>query len=592
MKLSLLGQVNEQSNGKKGEIEMEQPLQMSKFEKLSQERKYLQDSGGLPEWFTTHGWQVFKEKFLSDGYRNYKDTVERITTTLSKHTDNPEYWNKRFFEVIWKGWLALSTPVLANTGLERGLPVSCSGSYIDDSIDGFYTAAHEAAMLTKNGFGTSSYLGDIRPRGSKISSGGDATGSMPVFRMLVQIMRDVVQGSNQRRGAWAGYIEIDHDDFWEICEHVKHESDDANVGFIYTRDFIERLQSGDKDALERFQGHMKLRAVTGKGYFFFREKANDLAPSPIKDNNKLVIKSSNLCTEIFQPQDEDHTYTCVLSSLNLVKYDEWKDTDLIKVATVFLDCVVEEFIERGKHIPGLEKAVRYTEKSRAIGLGALGFHTYLQQNSVPFESLEANFINNEIFAKIQRETEEASRELAEKYGEPEWCKGYNTRNLVKVAVAPNTTSALICGGVSQGIEPVIANVYLQTGSSGELHRINPVLIDLLKSKGKYTDEVIQDIAFNEGSVQHLDFLSDHEKLVFKTAYEIDQRFLVRWANSRQKYIDQGQSLNLFFGADEDEQYIADVHEEAIMSSRIKSLYYMHNKAGVSGSKGECISCEG
>lgn len=566
------------------------------IEKLSKERKELQAQGEAPEWLTTQAWQLLKDKYLWNT-NSLKDTFRRISRTLAKHAKSkPEWWSAtdtwedKFYEVLWKGHLAASTPVLSNTGTTKGCPVSCSGNYIEDSILGFYESRKEVAILTKNGFGTSSYLGDIRPRGSKISSGGKASGVLPVFKGFVQDMRDVAQGTS-RRGAWAGYLEIDHDDFYELVDYVYHYPDDANVGFIYSDAFIERLKNGDKDATGRYQRHMKLRAVTGKGYFMFSDKVNRLNPPMYKDKG-IKVKASQLCSEVLLYSGQDLTYTCVLSSLNLYKWDEWKDTDCVFVSTVFLDCVAQEFIELGRNIVGLEKAVAFTEKSRALGLGALGLHSLFQSKMLPFESMEAHLLNLEIFEHIRNEAEKASEWMAKEWGEPEWCKGYGKRSTHLLAIAPNTSSALICGGVSQGIEPIVANVYTQNSAGGELERMNPTLISIMKERGVYDEQHIHDVAVNNGSVQHVDWLTADEKLVFKTAYEIDQKAIIRLANARSKFIDQGTSLNLFFDADEDEAYISEVHKEAILSPYIKTLYYMRSKAGVTASKGECLACEG
>jgi ribonucleoside-diphosphate reductase alpha chain len=566
------------------------------IEKLSKERKELQEQGELPDWLTTQAWQLLKEKYLWNT-NSLKDTFRRIARTLAKHAKTkPDWWvvtdtwEDKFFDVLWKGYLAASTPVLSNTGTTKGCPVSCSGQTVSDSIHGFYDARKEVAILTKNGFGTSSYLGGIRSRGSKISSGGKASGVLPVFKGFVQDMRDVAQGTS-RRGAWAGYLEIDHDDFYELVDYVYNYPDDANVGFIYSDAFIQRLQDGDKDAVERYQRHMKLRAVTGKGYFFFNDKVNRMNPQMYKDLG-LDVKASQLCTEIMLHSSDDLTYTCVLSSLNLLKWDEWKDTDCVFVSTVFLDCVAQEFIELGRNIVGLEKAVAFTEKSRALGLGALALHSLFQKKMLPFESMEAHLLNIEIFQHIQQEAENASSWMAANWGEPEWCKGYGKRSTHLMAIAPNTSSALICGGVSQGVEPLVANVYTQNSAGGELERMNPALIEIMKARGVYDTEHVQDVAINKGSVLHVDWLTAEEKLVFKTAYEIDQKVIVRMANARSLYIDQGTSLNLFFDADEDESYISEVHKEVILSPYIKSLYYMRSMAGITASKGECLSCEG
>lgn len=314
----------------------------------------------------------------------------------------------------------------------------------------------------------------------------------------------------------------------------------------------------------------------------------------VKDNhnffaNEILVHN---CTEITLFSDAQHTFTCVLSSMNLAFYDEWKDTDAVFWSTVFLDCVAQEFMNQAKNIRGLEKAVRMTEKGRALGLGTLGFHTYLQKNMMPFDSFETHTLNTEIFKHLDKESLRASKWMAEAWGEPEWCKGFGVHNTHRLAVAPNTSSALICGGVSQGIEPVVENVYNQPTSAGEIERINPELLKLMKAKNKHTKAVKKDIINNNGSVQHVDWLSDEEKSVFKTAFEIDQTVILRLASQRQRFIDQAQSINLFFDADEDEAYISKIHEMAFKDERIKSLYYMRSRAGIQAAKDECVACEG
>lgn len=558
------------------------------YEKLSEERKRLQAEGKLPSWLITPAWQLLKEKFL-DGTDSLRDTYSRISRTAAVHTDDPEYWYGRFFETLWKGWLAPSTPVLSNMGTIKGMPVSCSGGYVEDSIDGFYKGYHEVAMLTKYGFGTSGYLGDVRPRGQRIRTGGKASGVLPVIKHFVQDMRDVAQGTS-RRGAWAGYLPIEHGDFNEVVDYVEHHPDDLNIGWNISDSFIDRLNNGDMDALARYQRALKVKAVTGKGYFFFKDRVNRLSPDCYKDRG-LEVRASNLCTEIALHSDDQHTFTCVLSSLNLAKYDEWKSTDAVFVATVFLDCVCSEFIRVSEEIPGMDKARKFTNSSRALGLGALGFHTYLQLNSIPFESFEAHMVNLEIFKHIREEAERATAFMAS-WGIPKWCKGYGRRNSHLLAIAPNTQSALVCGGVSQGIEPIIANLYNQSTAAGELYRVNPTFLEIAKQRGKFTPELVSELVGSEGSVQGLNWLTDHEKLVFKTAYEIDQHAIIRLAAARQPFVDQAQSINLFFDANEDEEYISEVHKEAFLNPMIKSLYYMRTKAGVKASKGECIACEG
>ena len=562
------------------------------YRKLSDERKQLQDQGLVPMWYTTGGYQLFKEKYeyQTEG-RSVRGQFERIARTAAQYLKGTKFEaeaEQKFFDLFWNGYLSPSTPVLANMGTDRGMSVSCSGSEIADSIDGFYSNLRETAMLTKMGFGTSSYLGGIRARGSKISSGGKASGIMPVFKEHVQSMRNVAQGT-ARRGAWAGYLEIDHGDFDELADYVMAEPDDANVGWLVSNDFIHRLEEKDQEAIRRFQKAMKLKMITGKGYFSFIDKINEKRPKMYKDHD-LYVKASNLCDEITLTADKDHTFTCVLSSVNVSRWDEIKDTDTVYWATVFLDCVAEDLIAKGSKVPGLEKAVRFTQKGRALGLGQCGFHTLLQTKMIPFEGFAAHMLSQEIAKHIWDESERASRDLASELGEPEWCKGSGLRNTHRIAIAPTKSTALLMGGISEGINPDPAMSFTQQTAAGDVDRLNPVLLELMKQKGVYNKKHIAEITSTQGSVQHVDWLNDEEKAVFKTAFEINQKAVIRMASARGRFIDQWQSLNLFFAADEDPAWIAEVHGEAFRDPNILGLYYIYTQAGVQASKGECESC--
>jgi ribonucleoside-diphosphate reductase alpha chain len=474
-------------------------------------------------------------------------------------------------------------------GTDSGMPVSCSGTVVSDSIDSFYSNLHEVAMLTKNGFGTASDLSSVRPRGSKISVGGKASGVLPVIKEHISAMRNVAQGV-ARRGAWAAYLDIEHGDFYEVVNYLNQEPDDFNIGWTIRQSFIDRLNNKDAEALERFQKAMKTKMILGKGYFFFVDKANAKRPSMYKDKG-LFINNSQLCSEIMLFNDEEHTYSCILSSMNAAKYDEWKDTDAVYWTTVFLDCVAEEFIQKAESVPGLEKTVRYTKKARSLGLGLCGLHTLFMQKMLPFESFEAHMLSQDIQAHIWEESGRASKELAKVLGEPEWCKGYGLRNTHRIAIAPTKSTALLMGGVSEGINPDPAMSYVQATAAGEMDRVNPVLLDLMKRKGVYNKKNIQQITDKQGSVQHVDWLTDEEKAVFKTAFEINQKAVLRLASARSRYIDQWQSLNLFFAADEDPAWISEVHEEAFKDPNILALYYIYTQAGVQASKGECEACQ-
>ncbi len=574
----------------------EQAMGDNLYKKLSQERKELQEKGLVPSWYSTGAYQMFKDKYEYDTKgRSVRGQFERIAKTAADHlrgTKLDTYADQaeaEFFSLLWSGLLSPSTPVLANMGTNRGMSVSCSGGYIEDSVGGFYETLHETALLTKYGFGTSAYLGDIRPRGSPISVGGKASGVLPVFKDYVNAMRNIAQGT-ARRGAWAGYIEITHNDFDELVDHIMAEPDDANIGWIVTDEFIQGLEANNLDYIRRFQKAMKMKMILGKGYFCFIDKINRKRPVSYVNHN-LYVRSSNLCDEITLFSDEEHTFTCVLSSMNVYKYRLMKGTDAVFWATVFLDCVAEDFIQKAKGIKGLEKAVRFTQKGRALGLGQCGFHTLLQSEGIPFESFEAHMLSQEIAAHIWNESERASRWMAEWLGEPEWCQGTGLRNSHRIAIAPTKSTALLMGGISEGINPDPAMAYNQTTAAGEVDRINPVLLDLMKKKGVYSPKHIKEVQDAQGSVQHVSWLSDKEKEVFKTAFEINQKAILRMASARGKYIDQWQSLNGFFAADEDPAWIAEVHREAFLDEGILGMYYVYTQAGVQASKGECEACQ-
>lgn len=557
------------------------------YAKLSEERKKMQAEGLMPLHWSTSSWQLFKEKYLYQA-SNPKEQYLRIASTMAAHTPNPAEWKDKFFDIMWKGWLSVSTPILANAGTTRGLTVSCAGSYFPDSIDGIYRSKHETAILTKYGFGTAGYLGDIRARGTDISAGGKSSGILPIIEGITQDMSYVVQGT-ARRGSWAGYIPVSHGDFDEVCSYLEAHPDGCNIGWNWTDNDTEKMDAGDEDATRRYQKLLKTKMVVGKGYLFFPEKANRKRPEWYVKNN-LDVKASQLCNEIVLHSSSDYTYTCVLASMNAAMYEDWKNTNTVFVATVFLDCVAQEFIERAKNIRGLEKAVAFTKKSRALGLGVCGLHSLYQSKMLPFESFQAYMLNRELFHNIRQEAEKATKWSYEQWGAPEWCKGYERANSHLLAVAPTKSTSLIMGGVSEGINPDTAMVFTQRSAGGEMDRVNPYLLKLMKEKGVYTKAHIEEVRDAMGSVQGVDWLTDDEKLVFRTAFEIDQMAILRQAEARGEYLDQWQSLNLFFSAGEDEGYISKVHEYAIRSEKILGLYYVYSKAGIQASKDDCLAC--
>lgn len=556
---------------------------MDLYEKLSAERKSARDEGIIPDWMTTGGYQMWREK-LKYKDESFKTSLFRVAKEATTYAVRRDYFRRsreelfdRFFSMIWDGWLALATPVQANMGTDRGLPVSCSGSYIMDSIDGFYSSYHEAAILTKTGHGCSCYLGDIRPRGASYGGGeGVADGVLPVLQQMLATVSNVSQGST-RRGATAFYIPMSHGDIREVLDFHLANPKRLQVGYIFDKEFEWKCERGESNAVSIYKRWLKVRAQGGKAYIVFPEKANAHAKElgiPFEEE----ILASNLCTEIFLPSSEDLTFSCIISSVNAYKFDEWKnDRRFIHDCILFLNAVTDSYLESSKDVPGMERIRNFTKKYRALGLGVLGFCSYLQKQSVPLESLAALHFNKEFFEDMYKQ----ARVAGNYYG-----------NATVMAVAPNVSSALVCGGVSQGIEPFTSNVFTQETAAGDIYRMNPELLSLMKKKMIDTEANIQRIKRNNGSILGMDDLfSEHEQDVFKTAYEVDQSWLVKLAGDRGKYIDQGQSLNTFFTDSSSEEYVSRVHQEIREHPYVKSAYYFNTAVGVQGSDGTCMMCE-
>lgn len=558
------------------------------FERLSQERKDLQAKGFLPDWFTTQGYQMFIANY------KYEHTFllgrhQTIAKTLSKYMPEGthEHWESIFFDLLWSGKLSPSTPILANCGTDRGLTVSCAGQYIDDSIDSFYSNLHETAVLSQHGFGTSGDFSSIRPRGSSISKGGTANGAKPVIDDFFTCTSKVSQGG-ARRGSFGAYIDIEHPDFEECYQDLLVNGNGKNYGWVIRDSFIERLKSGDKAANKRFAEVLHLKLILGKGYFFFIDRANRHRPDMYKDLG-LDIKASNLCSEIMLHSSPEYTYSCVLASINLVHWDEIKDDDTIFNASVFLDCVVSDFLVKAQGISGLEKVIKFTEKGRAVGLGLMGLHTYLQQEGIAYDSMPAMFENKMISQRLASESLRASKWLAEELGEPEWCKGYGVRNTHRTAQAPTKSSALLMGGVSEGINPDPGMVFTASSAVGELTRIVPVFYELMKQRGKYKPEVLTRIIKHVGSVQQEDWLTPEEKAVFRTAFEVNQEHHLNMAAARQPDFCQGQSLNFYISDTGSEKVIARLISLCFTKENILSQYYIYSRNGVIVND-ECLNC--
>lgn len=558
------------------------------FEKLSQERKSLQAIGHLPDWYTTAAWQMFKKSYAVPGEEALLGRHRAIAKTLAKHMIGHEAeWEEKFFNEMWNGILSPASPALANTGTDRGMMVSCSGQYVGDDVDSFYSNMRETALLSKHAFGTSADFSSIRPRGSSISGGGKASGPVPVIEDFFTTAAKISQGGN-RRGSIGAYLDIEHPDWDEAIDSLLAASNGKNYGWIIRDSFVEALMKGDPEANRKFQKSIYAKLVTGKGYFFMVDKANRHRPKMYKDLG-LDIKASNLCSEIMLHSSDDLTYSCILSSLNLTHWDKIKESNSAFIATVFLDCLCSEFIQKSVGIKGLEKVREFTIKGRAIGLGVMGFHTYLQSKMIPYVGLEAQYLSIDIAEHLQKESLRASQWLAKEYGEPEWCKGYGVRNTHRTAYAPTKSTSLLMGGVSESWFPEPGMVFDAGSSVGELRRITPVIYELMKERGVYNPDTIQDIVDHLGSVQHVDWLSDKEKTVFMNAFEMDQNILLRHHVQRQRYTCQGQSLNFYVPEEGSESLIADLMTKVLTHPDCLSQYYIYSRSGVVV-KDECIAC--
>lgn len=564
--------------------------EMKHFEDLSVERKALQQQGIVPDWYTTQAWQMFSRKYAVEGEAGVYGRHRKIADTLAKHLPRAfqNQFSEKFFDLLWRGILSPASPALSNTGTARGLPVSCSGQVVADSIDGFYKSLHETAILSKYGFGTSADFSGIRPRGAKISTGGKANGAKEVIDDFFTCTAKVSQGGN-RRGSVGAYLDIDHGDFYECLNSLKTESNGKNYGWIIRDSFVERLKANDAEAQQRWMDALHVKLLTGKGYLFFVDKANRHRPQMYKDLG-LDIKASNLCSEIMLHSSSKLTYSCILSSLNLVHWDEIKDSDAIFVSTVFLDCLCSEFLNNSIDTPGLEKVREFTRLGRAVGLGVMGFSTYLQSKRIPYESIQTQGLNHQVFKRLHDESLKASKWLAEILGEPEWCKGYGVRNTHRTALAPTKSTSLLMGGVSESHFPDPGMVFDAGSAAGDLRRIVPEIYKLMQERGVYCEATINDIIEHVGSVQHVTWLDDHEKAVFKTAFEMDQLVLLRYASQRQKYICQGQSINFFVPEDGGEEAVARLMSKAALDEEILSVYYIYSRSGVIVSD-ECIACQ-
>ena len=577
----------------------------------------------FPSWGNT---EIYV-KTISKGYllvgEKPKDAYWRVATKVAQRLGKPQLATK-FFDYIWKGWLNLATPVLSNTGTDRGLPISCFGIDVADSIFDIGSKNLELMLLAKHGGGVGVGINQIRPAGSPITGNGTSDGVIPFAKIYDSTILATNQGS-VRRGAASVNLNIEHKDFedWlEIREpkgDVNRQSLNLHQCAVVGDKFMRKLQDGEEDARRKWGKLLQKRKATGEPYIMYKGNVNKQNPDSYKVNG-LKVHMTNICSEITLHTDESHSFVCCLSSLNLSKYDEWKDTDLVYTATWFLDGVLSEFIQKAKNMKGFEHSVASAEKGRALGLGVLGWHTYLQQRGIPFEGMEAQFETRKIFSQLKIESERASRDMAEEYGEPLWCRESGFRNTHLRAIAPTVSNSKLSGNASPGIEPWAANVFTEQTAKGTFIRRNSELEKVLRKVGINNKDTWDKILNDLGSVQDLSELDDwcylngkitlksdikngdREKIypvkdVFRTFKEINQLDLVKQAGIRQQYIDQSVSLNLAFPSVVSPKWINQVTMEA-WKQGIKTLYYMRTESVLRGdiaqraTDPDCISCDG
>tara|TARA_R110000868_G_C10916004_1_gene765310 strand:+ start:221 stop:1870 length:1650 start_codon:yes stop_codon:yes gene_type:complete len=542
-------------------------------------------------WLTPESETFLQRDYLLAG-QTLDERVDIICAEAERRLGIKDF-GKRFKENIQKGWYSLSTPVWTNYGTNRGLPISCFGSFVDDNMESILHNIAEVGMMTKMGGGTSAYFGKLRPRGSEIKDNGQSAGSVHQMQLFDKLITVVSQGKT-RRGNFAAYLDIDHEDIMEFLT-IRGEGSpiqDLSFGVCVPSQWLKEMKDGDAQKRKVWAKVLQIRAEFGYPYIQFTDNANNNTVDVYKDKNRKIY-ASNLCSEIMLPSNEEESFVCCLSSMNLLHFDEWYETDAVKLMVYFLDTVMEEFIEKASKIKFMDRAVTFAKKHRALGLGRLGWHSYLQSKMIAFESLEAKLYNVKIAKFIKEESYKASAELAEMFGEPEMLKGYGRRNTTLNADAPTKSSAFILGQVSESNEPAKANYYIKDLAKIKFTVKNSHLEKILEEKGKNTQDVWNSILMNAGSIQHLDFLSDHEKLVFKTFAEISQREVIIQASQRQKYIDQGQSLNLMVHPSIPTKDVNALILEA-EELGIKALYYQYSVNAAQAFTRDilnCVSCE-
>ncbi|NJX15772.1 ribonucleoside-diphosphate reductase subunit alpha [Tamlana crocina] len=583
--------------------------QQSNYDQLLNARKEQIKSATRQESEPEFKWLTENSrKFLESGYLTEGTTPEGRIREIAERAESIlkiDGYADKFYKYMAEGFFSLASPVWSNFGKKRGLPISCFGSNIADDMGNILYTQSEVGMMSKLGGGTSGYFGNLRHRGAPVKNNGVSSGAVHIMQ-LFEKMVDVVSQGSVRRGRFSPYLPVEHPDIKEFLEigTEGNSIQELTHGVTVTDKWMQEMIDGDVEKRSIWAKVIQRRGEIGYPYIFFKDHANNQAADVYQDKKHQIV-ASNLCTEIMLPSNENWSFVCVLSSINLLHYDKWKDTDAVETMVYFLDAVITEFVEKLEEFRDsedlddrqtfmfMERAYNFAKENRALGLGALGWHSLLQSKMLAFDSAEAFNLNSEIFKLIEEKSYKASEELAKLYGEPEVLKGYGRRNATLNAIAPTTSSAFILGQVSQGIEPIWSNIYVKDIAKIKTTIKNPYLEALLEEKGQNTAEVWRSIRDYDGSVQHLEFLTEEERDVFKTYSEIDQLTIVYQAANRQNHIDQGQSVNIIVHPD---MPVKDINKIYVTAWKLglKSLYYQHsmNAAQKFKQKKECASCEG
>ena len=538
-------------------------------------------------WLNEDSRTFLERGYLTEGI-SPEDRIANIALNAEQILGQKGFAEK-FYENMRKGWYSLSSPVWSNFGLDRGLPISCFGSYIDDSVESIVYTAAEIGMMSKYGGGTSGYMGQIRGRGQNITNNGTSNGAAP-FARIFDTMIDVISQGSTRRGYMAVYLDIEHPDVMEFLDFLTEGNPIQLLyyGVCVGNDWLAEMKAGDAKKRKVWAKVLQMRGEVGVPYILFKDNVNMNTVDVYKDKG-MTIYASNLCSEIALPSNVDESFVCCLSSMNALHYDDWKDTDAVEILTKFLDAVMSEFIQKTASLPFMERAHRFAKNHRALGLGVLGWHDLLQYKGIAFDSFEAMQLNAQLFKNVNEKAWKASKEMALDYGEPSVLEGYGRRNTTLTAVAPTKSSSFILGQVSQSIEPHRSNYYVRDTAKMKVTYKNPALTIVLEQHDANSNAVWKSIGEHDGSVQHLAFLTPHEREVFKTMGEISQLAIIQQAASRQVFIDQSQSLNLMIHPDTPTKDVNKLYLTAAELG-VKSLYYQYSVNAAQEFNRELLEC--